>query len=233
MKGIIMTKDAKRIKAENRIIEAMNAFDPSGHNSRMYKTAFKDMSNAEFGKFMRRLYNEEEYLVFEIDTLGEDVDLNLEKIFKICRKLNFKTHQSIIYRENAASNGAMSVSPDDALVVYVPVKRLQQMLSKKNNSSSNTDKINPITGTVTSDSKSASLNDTQLLGLMTVGAKNVIKELMGPRADDSKSKMQMIQAIEDTGSVSLNDLHIKPENKQSLETARTLLKAVGVEVKLR
>lgn len=227
-----MIKSQNRINAENQIINLLDTFDKSKYNSNQYKKLFDYMSDEDFKKYMFDLANEKQYISMEIDSFSEE--LTLDKIFEKCEKLNIKTHKYILYRENKTEDGKInSITPYPALILYIPIKRLQQMISKKNTASGNTDKINTLTGTVTGDSKSASLNDTQTLGLLSTKQLNTLKELHGPRSDDSKSKIKMLQLIEDDGEVSLADLNINPINKQSLQTFITFMKAINIDVKIK
>ena len=226
-----VVKSAARIKAEEAIYKLMDDFDPSKYNSNAYRALFASLSDKDFKKYMQDLHDEECYISFEVTP--SEKTLTLDKIFDICNKRGFKTHKYVMYRENSSSDGLNhSITPYPALIMYMPVKRLQQMVSKKNTASGNSDKINPMTGTVTSDSKAAGLSDTQVFGLITTGQKDVIKELLGPRADDSKSKKQMLHKIEEYGEVSLSDLNIVPKEKQSTATMITFMRAAGIEVKV-
>jgi len=226
-----ITKSPKRITAENSIYKLMDDFDPTKYNSGAYKALFDTMSESEFKAYMKQIESEECYVSFEIDSAKKF--LNMEKIFEICNKRGFKTHKYVKYRDNRTKDGTMcSVTPYPVLILYMQVKRLQQMLNKKNSVSGNTDKINPITGTVTGDSKAAGVNDTQTYGLIATGQLNTLKELLGPRADDERSKQQMLHHIEMHGSVKLADLHIVPKNKQSLQTTRVYLRGIGILTKV-
>lgn len=227
-----ITKSAKRIQAEKEIYELLDTFDPSKYNSDMYRKLFNTMSEEKFKEYMKRLASENEYISMEVDTSAKR--LTLDKIFKIADKVGVKTHKYVMHKENESSDGSIcSVSPHPSLILYIPVRRLQQMLSKKNSASGNMDKINPLTGTVTSDSKSASLNDTQVQGLITTNQRNTLKELIGPRADDEKSKNMMLHSIEERGEVNLKDLHLKPENKQALNTLKVFLKAINIDLQIK
>ena len=225
-----VTKTPARVKAEKAIYDLMDSFDPSKYNSDAYRKLFDEMSEADFKKYMSELYKEETYISFEADTASRK--LTLEDIFTICEKRGFRTHKYVMYRDNKKEDGTCSVTPHPALILYIPVKRLQQMVSKKNSASGDIDKINPLVGTVTSDSKSAGINDTQTFGLIATGQKSTIKEFLGPRADDLKSKQQMLHRIEEFGTVSLKDLHIIPKNKQSIQTMIVFLRSVGIDVKV-
>lgn len=226
-----ITKSAERIVAENEIYDILDAFDKSKYNSDQYRKLFNSMTEQDFKAYMKQLSTEEQYISIDVDTAEKE--LTIDKIFKICDKINIKSHKYVLYKENVSDDGAQSITPHPALILYIPVKRLQQLLSKKNSASGNTDKINPMTGAVTSDSKSASLNDTQSLGLVTTDQLNTLRELHGPRSDDQKSKFQMLHAIEEKGEVYLRDLNIDSKNKQSLATLMTFLKGVAIDVKLQ
>lgn len=228
----MVTKSQNRIDAENKMYNLLDTFDTTKYNSNQYKRLFDYMSNEDFKKYMESLVSETQYISMEIDTFSKE--LTLDKIFEKCEKLGVKTHKYVLYRENKSEDGkTCSITSYPALILYIPIKRLQQMVSKKNSASANTDRINILTGTVTGDSKSASLNDTQTLGLLSTKQFNTLKELHGPRSDDAKSKIKLLQLIEDDGEVSLADLNINPINKQSLQTFITFMKAINIEVEIK
>lgn len=227
------SKSPARIKAETDMCNLMNVFDNTKFSGNQYKQLFDSMTNEEFKIFMEKIANEEEYVTINIDSSRRD--LTLDTIFEKCNKLGIQTHKYVIYRENKSEgdNELTSVTPHRALILYIPMKRLQQIISKKNNASGDIDKINILTGAVTSDSKSSALNDTQSLGLVSSQQFNTLKELLGPRSDDHRSKIQMLQRIEEDGEVSLKDLNITSNNKQSLTTLKEFMRAIAIDLKIK
>jgi len=226
-------KSPARVKAEKQFYALIDSFDESKYNSNAYKKTFDKMSDAEFKAFMKRILNEEEYICFEVDTVKDKY--TLKKIFDVCEKNGYRTHKYVKYRDNvSASNpNAASVTPYPTLILYVNISRLQQMVSTKNSISGNIDCINTLTGTVTGSSKSASLTDAQTYGLITTGQKNILAELLGPRADEYSAKLQMLRDIEEHNEVSIKDLDIKTERKQSVQTMTAFLKAALIDVKIK
>ena len=226
-----IVKSTKRIKAENDLIALFDMFDPSKYNSDQYRILFDTMTEKEFAQYMNDIVNDNQYVSFEVKT--SEKDLTLDKIFDICNKNGIKTHKYVKYRDNTSKDGScMSITPYPSLILYVTIKRLQQMVSKKNSATGDIDVINPLTGTVPGESKGAGLNDTQSFGLVSTNQRSVLKELLGPRADDEHSKKQMLNMIREKGDVSLSDLNIEPRNKQSTETMRIFMRAAGIEVKI-
>jgi len=227
----VINKSEARIKAENDFYILLDTFDSKKFNSSKYRNLFDSMSDKDFKLFMTRIANEDDFITINIDSSQRSI--TLDKIFEKCDKLGIETHKYVMYRENKSTDGTTSITPYKSLILYIPIKRLQQMVSKKNSASGDNDKINILTGAVTSDSKSGSLNNTQSLGLITSQQPNTLKELLGPRSDDPVSKNQMLQYIEETGEVSLDNLVIDVSNKQSISTLKVFLRSIGIELKTK
>jgi len=227
------TKSPERIKAEKRFLDLLDSFDESKYNSSAYKRMFNDMSDVEFKKFMKRIVDEEEYITFEIDSVKDKYTIG--KIFDVCEKKGYRTHKYVKYRDNVSTSdpNITSITPHPALILYVDIARLQQMVSTKNSVSGNIDKVGVLTGTVTSDSKSASITDAQTYGLITTGQKEILAELLGPRADDYTAKVQMLREIEEHGETSINTLNINPSHKQSIQTLKAFMRAVAIDLNVK
>ena len=224
-------KSEARKLAETKFCNLLDTFDSTKFNSLQYQNLFNTMTEKQFKTFMENILNENEYVTINLDTSKND--LTLDMIFEKCNKLGIPTHKYVLYRENTSENNLTSITPYKSLILYMPIKRLQQVISKKNSASGDNNKINILTGAVTSESKSSSLNNTQSLGLVTSQQFNTLKELLGPRSDDHTSKKQMLQIIEDSGEVHLSELNINPNNKQSLTTLKIFMKAIGIEIKIK
>ena len=117
-------------------------------------------------------------------------------------------------------------------VGYIHMKRMQQILTKKNSTSTDIDKRSSITGQVTGKDKNARVSDQENFALVTLGADNILKEMMGPRADDITMKQEMLAEISKKGYVSLSELNSKVENKTTLNTVDTYLLAMGIKTNL-
>ena len=217
----------KRIIAEKKIYELMNTLDSTGYNTNAYRDMFSKMSNAEFTKYMEDLRDKPDVnLYFEISSLDDKNGYpNMKKIIGIAKKFNVPLTEYVMFpHTNPDDLDNPSVSATKLPVLVIPIRRLQQFLSKKNKSSADIHQTNLITGQVIGESKSASLNDTQTIALVTTGQLNSVTEFLGPRADDVVSKLQMLKQIEEHGEVSLDNLTIKTSNKQAYSTMNMFLK---------
>ena len=72
------------------------------------------------------------------------------------------------------------------------------------------------------------------LGLffITLGMSHTLKELNGPRADDSVAKKEMLQAISTKGYVTLGELTDDVTNKTTLNTVNTYFLGMGLKTDL-
>lgn len=230
---------AIRKKYENKLYELLNDFDPSGFNTKKYKEAFSKMSNAEFLNMAKTMLDpEHDDFIFSIDInemdRGKD-ELTLEKVRKISEKWKIPLEEYVIMpfrNPNDPEHPMVTMTPIP--IVYCQIRRFfQQMLQHKNAISNDNSKINPITGQVTSEDKTAATTNVQTYGLTVVNERKCLKEFLGPRSDDSDSKQEMLTEIEKTGTVRLDDLNIKTHNKQAINTTEVFLKAACLDVKFR
>ena len=68
--------------------------------------------------------------------------------------------------------------------------------------------------------------------LTALGLKNCIKELNGPRADDSVMKMEMLRDISLKGYTRLSDMTDELDNKVTLNTVDTYFKGMTLNTDL-
>ena len=216
-------KSAKRKKAEKSIIDLMDSLDPTGFNSKRYKDMFKTMSNPDFEKMLKGFMiddpNKFKGLYFQINSSNRTPKQGyptIESIAAVAKKFNHELTEHIVYPFRNPDNPMVSLTPMPILTL--PVRKLVQMLEKKNAAVSNIDVTNPLTGQVTGDSKAASMTDTQVMSLLTTKQTSVIREMLQVRSDNFKAKTKMMRTIERDGEFALDDLNINHMDAQSNQT---------------
>lgn len=226
-----------RKKYEEKLYQLLDDFDPSHFNSNKYRKAFSKMSNAEFINMAKTMLDpDHDDFIFSIDInemdRGNKDELTLEKVRKISEKWKIPLEEYVIMPfRNPEDPEHPMVTLTPIPIVYCQIRRFfQQMLQHKNAISNDNAKINPITGQVTGEDKTASTTNVQTYALTVTNEKKALKEFLGPRADDTVSKQQMLTEIEKTGTVRLDDLDIKTHNKQSINTVETFMRAACLDV---
>ena len=89
-----------------------------------------------------------------------------------------------------------------------------------------------LSGQVMGKDKNARDSDQENYALVTLGAENILKELMGPRADDPVMKDQMYSQIAKDGYVSLENLTSDVKNKVTLNTIDVFFTGMGIATDL-
>lgn len=220
-----------RKKYENMLFELMDDLDPSGYNSQVYKDSFEKMSDKQFIDMCKNMISKDDMnFSFEIKQMEtpKEGGISLEKIKNVANKYKIKLVE-YVFMPFRNPSGEPMCTYTRIPIVYSPVRRFfQQMLQHKNSISNNNTRINPLTGQVTSDDKTASTTNIQTYALTITNRNNALKEYLGPRADDNVSKQEMLTQIENTGRFRLSDTNIQTHNKRSINTAEAFAKASGV-----
>lgn len=236
-----MTSQKRKI-AEEKICALMDDFEgiKNGYNSTQYRQRFAKMSDAQFTSFMKSIVapddgsvDNPERLTFELNQSTKTGMPTMEKIVATAKRWGILLNEYVFFpHKNPQNPDKPMVTRSRVPILLLQVRRLQQTLDKKNFASANIDTVNQYTGQVTGESKAASLNDTQTASLATTGEFGVIKEFLGPRADDAVSKKQMLRAIEKTGEVNIADLNIETKNKRSINTLEVMMRGAGFRTNL-
>lgn len=222
---------AARKKMEAKIYALMDDLDSSGYNTQLYRDSLSKMSNADFVKMAKQMISQDDFnLSLEIKQLATEKEgrLTLDRIKSIADKHNVRL-VDYIFMPFRNPGGEPMCSLTKVPIIYVPVRRFfQQMLIHKNAISNNNSKINPLTGQVINEDKTASTTNLQTYSLTVNNRKNALKEYLGPRADDPVAKQQMLTQIENTGTFRLEDTIMQTHNRRSVKTAEAFAKAAGV-----
>lgn len=218
---------ANRKEIEKLIYDVFDALDPSGVNTDKYRTIFSSMDDKAFEKYMKDfLGNKEEN--FMLDIVEYEHDLSLAMCEKAAKVLKIPLFEYIFMPHLTMDKNNIIRSKQKCLVGYMPTKRTQQFLHKKNALSTSNDRINPITGQVTRDDKNARDTDIEASMLIALGADKILQELHGVRADDPVMKREAIQSINTKGFIEMDELENNPVNKVTLNTVNTYLLSMGL-----
>ena len=198
------------------------AGDKRDSNYERLELFLNDMSDEEFELWAKQCNdpNDPETLDHTIQLFYDQFNVpKFENIKLALDNINVPMEEYVYYRDKD-SKGLRTAVP--VPVGYLNVKRQQQMLSKKNKYTLDSDDIDPKTGQVRGDSKAAAISDVEAIGLIGVGADKIISELFGPRASNQQQKQEMYRSIAKNGYVSLEDIKNKDNDKTQHTALNTL-----------
>lgn len=190
----------QREKAEELIYKVLDTVDKTKTNSDYYKQIFANMSDKDFEEFCKRR------LPFRFHTKAFEIEPKLHDVidgFKVLDKpLLERVKLPYVYTNSEGE----PIETEECVVIYIHLKRMKQMLTKKNHTSINTDKRDMKTGLLTSDDKGGKETDREFESLAAMGLEYTMDEFARPKADAMAAMSQMSNEILNKGYVSDSDI---------------------------
>lgn len=200
--------NAQRLKAERLIYEVMDILDKSGRNTDFWKKEFSKMSDAQFKSYISNDFP------FYFQT-GAFKEPSMKQIVQALDKINVPLLERLYMPYKYKDKNGRPMKTKECLVVYLPIKRMKQLLTKKNGMSISTKTRDMKTGLLTGIDKNGKESDREFESLAICGLDNSIKEFSRSRADSMNDKSVMNNTINNLGQVYLKDLPDDPTDSLS------------------
>ena len=191
----------QRKEAEELVYKVMDAVDKTKTNSDYYKQLFAAMTDEEFMTFCKRR------LPFRFHIKTFSVEPKMYEIINGFKVLNKPLLERIKLPYVYTNKDGVPVETEECMVIYIHLKRMKQMLTKKNHTSINIDKRDK-TGLLIGEDKGGKETDREFESLATMGLEYTMDEFSRPRADAMDAKNQMSKAILSKGFVDESDIKV-------------------------
>jgi hypothetical protein len=191
------------------------------------------MTDKEFDVHIKKFLEGNDNLQLEI--LPWKNEPSMDDIQGCAKSIGLPLEEYVYFRHEgeADENGEKKIvrSRSKCCVGYISVRRLQQILSKKNSYTTDISKRNSILNTVTGESQKARSGDAETNSLVTLGCDISNKELLGFRADDANTKTLAYNNIAMNGFVRMVDLQQVEDvsSKSTLNTLDSFLLGAGIK----
>lgn len=209
----------KRKKIEARIIEIADKFDPSGTNSKMYKTVFKDMSDARLIELIKKpipLYAPN----------GGPVKVDHMRNIEILKSMGYDPEQRAWLTD--PRTGITSLTTHKHLNLRLPVRRQVQMRDHKLSASEHNRTIDKITGQTVGKSKGSSFSFQQINALYTQGYSATLREVVIARGGNLKLGKAVDKEIRATGGASINQPGLGRTHVKSTVSVGIMFRAMHI-----
>lgn len=221
-----MSATSKRKEAEKLILDVFNALDPSGANGNYYKQKFAKMNDKQFISYIKQTFP------YKFQTRIFKIEPNMDKINNAAKVLGIPLLEKVYCPYFYKNSKGEPISTQEALVVYIPIKKMKQFITKKNAMSVNIDMRDNKTGLLISKDKNGITSDRELECLAVMGLDQSMRELSRPRADAMDSKSVMYNTINTIGKVDLQDLPAEPEDSLAKNMLNVYLLGAGLDSNL-
>lgn len=193
----------KRKEVEELVYKVMDILDPTQQNSQFYKAKFAKMNDKQFIKFFSQDFPLKfQIRLFEIEPTMKQISDALDYIhIPMIEQMNLPF-------EYRAKDGT-PVKSDDALILYVPIRKVKQFLSKKNSMSTNISNRDMKSGLLQTVDKNGNTSDREMESLAVMGLDASMKELATYRADSMNAKDEFYSMINTTGMVRQSDVDVE------------------------
>jgi hypothetical protein len=157
--------------------------------------------------------------------------VTLKQIQDAADFLNVPLEEYVYYRHMV--DGVNIRTKHKVPVGYINIKRLQQMLSKKNQFTFDTKSVDYATGEVKGKSKVHHISNSETYMLLLQNSKNTLKEFFGPRGSNLDQKKEMKNKIATDGWVSLKDMPKAEEKNEAINSLDMYIISSGLRSDLQ
>ena len=216
----------KRKEVEEQVYKVMDILDPTKQNSQFYKAKFAKMNDKQFIKFFSQDFPLKfQIRLFEIEPTMKQISDALDYIhIPMIEQMNLPFE----YRDK---NGT-PVKSDDALILYVPIRKVKQFLSKKNSMSTNISNRDMKSGLLQTVDKNGNTSDREMESLAVMGLDASMKELATYRADSMNAKDEFYSMINTTGMVRQSDIDVETSDSLARNELNVYLLGAGLNSNL-
>ena len=218
---------SNRKKVEAFILDKIAKLIPGdAHNVAKYKSYFASMDDAAFETYMKRLQDKTAILSVEVPNLSE-TKISIDNNFELADELKHKFLQRLWLTDPA--DGTVYLTPIPYLVIDLPLRRQQQMLTEKRSIPDNNRHVDELTGQPTGDSHSSSLTFPELQNLYAHELPFTAIELIKFRGGDTTAFQRMNRAILETGGADQDAIQALGKTRpKSTETLSVLMTAAHI-----
>lgn len=214
----------KRKRIEEMVLEVVRKLDNSKmDNYKRYEAMFKLMTNEQFEKWANTMGHKLDDTIQIFQLPFEEMKLSQIKDAADYLKLPLEEYIWFKHNDPDGIRSKMRVP-----VGYVHIKRVQQLLAKKNKYALDIEETELKTGQVKGESKVTSVTDPETFALTAIEANEALREFLGPRADSQISKNEMYAQISQDGFATLEGLTKDLSQSTTLNTINIYLLASGV-----
>lgn len=176
----------------------MNTFDPSGKSAELWENEFKGLDDKNFVKTIKSILdNPKRFFTPQIAAFDKKTQPKFETFQRLATLVDTDLEEYVVlpYMNENSNTKNPSVTITKVPVGMLHLKRLQQMVRKKNKLSTSIEQRDQRNGQVRNEDKGGRITDADMYALEVFSAHPIMKEFYGPRADSMDAKEKLYDAI--------------------------------------
>nr|DAJ30970.1 MAG TPA: hypothetical protein [Caudoviricetes sp.]DAS08425.1 MAG TPA: hypothetical protein [Caudoviricetes sp.] len=216
----------KRQEVEEWIYTFLDKLDPTEQNSQFYKAKFAKMNDTAFLAFMKQYFP----IKFQIKIF--EVEPSIKQIANALKYINVPMVEKMRIPFEYKNKEGIPVMSEDAVVIYSPVKKMKQFISKKNSMSTNITNRNMRDGLLLAVDKNGNTTDREMEALAVMSLDHTMKELSTYRADSMDAKNKFYSIINNKGMVLQSEVDVDTADSLARNTLNVYFLGAGLNSNL-
>jgi hypothetical protein len=192
----------KRKKAEARILDVIDKLDPSKYNGDRYRKLFKLMTDDDFTRYMQDIRDKKRKLAFYVPNMK--IHIRMEDILAVAKELGVKFFERLRLWDNVTKR--YYLTPQEYLVLKLPVRRLKQYLESKMSIPESDSHLDLFSGQVIKPDKGSSISLVELQTMLSKNLDNPITELSNLRGGNTPGYAAMKGQLEENGLANISSI---------------------------
>lgn len=199
-----MNVKEKRKYITEKCVRLVQSMLPNSNNGELTRKRLESLSDEEFKELMVKFSKGEDFLQL-ITPIGDDDNrLNIDNLQKVADDNNIELYHRIWIKD---SDGGLELSNQKSIVLYLPIRVQQQLISKKASIPKDNNHLDAFTGQVTGkESKGARLSYPELNSLIAMGLIKFTEEAFHFRGGSEKGMRLLNESISKIGKANADML---------------------------
>lgn len=219
-----------RKDAEKVWLDYVKAMAGKTNNVALYEELFESLTNAEFDQLMKRAEEEDFILPLYFENLDKDTP-TAEFMMDVGTKMGVKWFQRLELTDHIT--GEKYVTPQEYLIMQLPVRRQVQHLQDKISIPTSDKKRSHLTNQATGESKGSSVTAPELQILADKGLTTVAEELVNGRGGNDKAYRFIMDSINQTGTFNIEAMKDVGGKPKAVTTLKALLLGLNIKSTLK
>mgnify|MGYP007064787924 CR=1 FL=1 len=200
---VTLDMNTKRKAVQDYIIKYVGAIVVGNENTKLYQDLFDRMTDEEFDRFMVGMKEGKIHISIVVPNDGK-TRVSVENNFRVAKQLGHEFFQRVKVTNHPDYPDHML--PIKALTMILPIRRAQQLLSKKISIPEHSMTTDVLTGQVAGKSRSSKLTYPEQQMLIAMDMKDTATEMVRIRGGDLKAQSEYVRQLANNGEVSQKDI---------------------------
>ena len=218
--------DKKREEIEYEICAFYDKLDDTHTNTEYLQTKWAKMSTAQFESWLKKKYP------LQLQTKTWEIEPTMSNFYAAAKVVGVSIIEKLALPYLHINADGIPVNTKPVLKMVLPIKKVQQVITKKNKVSIEIDDRNMKNGRLMTQDKGASTSDKEFEAMAIMGLYHNMFEFGTIKADAMRAKSEAYNTILITGQLSEDDFKVSKDDSLARNMISTYMLASHIDSNL-